>query len=320
MRCKFIEFSIRKCIVLFACSALTACDAGRTDNSDNSLASMSVRLPQTLRQIQSIDLNQVIVTVRLAGNGIPVRGSNGNWIISVNRLDYTGVSTLTVEYSLQLSGSSQLVTLATYSGSVTMTESASIDPVGSFIYSYDSDGDGYTNFAELSNIPSSDPTNASNTPASVAGSNDSETVGATNCPFLRGGSNDLSAIAGLYDASSAEGDDISYFEIKSNGEIVDYDYEQDNFGSGENCYSISAGEGTVEATVRDEYTYVSYIDPELDCTILSQRVFMTRTASGLSWSRFDVSDDDEDGDTAELIASEHPFVTGISTSDLNSCN
>ena len=147
-------------------------------------------------------------------------------------------------------------------------------------------------------------------------------VGDANCPALVGSGN-VAAIAGLFDLTDVDpqfGEDIFYSSIDSAGNLVSYDYQQDEFDQGDNCYVISQGDAVLSSAGGNLYTNQYYDDPDFNCDVSSEEFSIVRANGGITVSYVDEFDDDGDGDTTETITEFFPELTGVSTQSFNACN
>lgn len=153
------------------------------------------------------------------------------------------------------------------------------------------------------------------------GDTGNETVGPANCPPLTGSGN-VSPIAGLYDLSNdfGGGTDIIYLQISASGNLISYDYAQDDSEQGDNCYFIFSGEAALTATGGATYSSTFYDEPELNCdTVTIDGYIVTRSDSTLTIDGPDVDDEDNDGDTTDREIVTYPVLNGLSTQDFNEC-
>lgn len=130
------------------------------------------------------------------------------------------------------------------------------------------------------------------------------------------GGGDLSSISGLWDYSYIHpvfGEDILYFEILPSGELYDYDYQQDEFDGGDNCYFID-GPQTIDALGDNEY-YIAYPDEQDDGAVVT----LIRDGNTLLISYIDTFDDDDDGDITEILTDSAVLISGISSASFNEC-
>ncbi len=137
------------------------------------------------------------------------------------------------------------------------------------------------------------------------------------------GSGNFAAIAGLYDATEEDdllGTDIFYVEITQAGSIIGYDYQQDEFDDGDNCYIIDSGTSVLRQTATSTYTNVYYEDTEFNCdTLTEEGIIITRSGSTLTSESADRGDLDNDGDTTERVVETLQVLTGLSSTDFNAC-
>jgi hypothetical protein len=122
-------------------------------------------------------------------------------------------------------------------------------------------------------------------------------------------------IAGFWDNStldSAGQEDIIYVEISPDGQVTEYDYDQDAFGAGQNCYYVTQSQLTALGDNRYQQT---------DPTDGSVEEF-TAISSGdvLTVTYVDVEDDNNNGQTTDLITESYPAVVGTTAIDLTPCD
>jgi len=146
------------------------------------------------------------------------------------------------------------------------------------------------------------------------------TIGDASCPLLTT-TGDATDIAGVYDLTddTLDGEDIYYLEINDNGSTVLYNYEQDDIGTGENCYSISPGTGAFSAQGNNEFMFTHYTNPDENCDSVTQTVTIIRSDSELTITSVDIDDEDNDGDTTDTVDEVIPAAVGISSESFNSC-
>jgi len=150
------------------------------------------------------------------------------------------------------------------------------------------------------------------------------TVGAAGCAALSA-TGDSSSIAGLYDLTkTTDGiQDVAYMTIAENGSITFYDYQQDDKDQGDNCYNITSGVAVVSAKENDQFVRTSYIDADANCEILTEEGTIVLNESEietvLSSTFPDLDDEDNDGDTSDLITEILPVRTDISSESFNRC-
>ena len=156
----------------------------------------------------------------------------------------------------------------------------------------------------------------------ISGGTSSPTiVGAANCAALSA-SGSSANIAGLYDITETVVDgvvDVAYLEISNNGTLTFYDYQQDDFGQGDNCYEISLGDSVISPLGNDEYVNSYYDDADVDCEISTEQATVIRTETELTATYIDTEDEDQDGDTTDLVSDVLPVVTNFTTESFNRC-
>ena len=147
------------------------------------------------------------------------------------------------------------------------------------------------------------------------------TVGTQNCPPLLG-IRSIGAVAGLWDTTEISNglQNIGFTQIGENGDITFFDFQQDDIGTGENCYAIVAGTSVIEQLANLTFINTFYSDPDTSCDVLTDSLELTFDANGsLEITSVDESDEDNDGDTNELITRTFPEVLGTSVTDLIAC-
>ena len=115
-------------------------------------------------------------------------------------------------------------------------------------------------------------------------------------------------LAGLYDASirRPRGLDVRYVLIDLGGALVVYDYDQDPYGTGLNCYRA----GVPQRLVRDRGD---------DYLLDGRSVRIARETLGIGFGYTDTLDDDRDGDFTDFVYYRYPLLSGLSALDLNLC-
>ena len=119
---------------------------------------------------------------------------------------------------------------------------------------------------------------------------------------------DARNVAGLYDASVRRplGLDVRYLLITVNDTVVVYDYDQDAYGTGLNCYRAGAP--------------VPFVRDRGDDYLLDGRsVRVARDTLGIGFGFTDTLDDDRDGDFTDFVYYRYPLLSGLSVLDLNRC-
>lgn len=119
-----------------------------------------------------------------------------------------------------------------------------------------------------------------------------------------GGPSNLASLVGLYDDSYDFGDgtvDVWYFEIRADGSLVDYDYQQDSFDQGDNCYFIYR-DLILSPLGGDEYLVHEIGSPETGETWTITRSGNVLRATGSAGILF-----------------ENTVIEGISTDSFNEC-
>ena len=122
----------------------------------------------------------------------------------------------------------------------------------------------------------------------------------------------IAALAGLYDLTvTIDGEtDVGYVELRADSTLVRHDYQQDDVGSGANCW-IRTGPVRVMALGADRYAVDLPGDP--------QELTLARGAGGglyIAEERFDTVNGFAQTIT---VAEEYPLVTGVSPEDLSPC-
>jgi len=147
------------------------------------------------------------------------------------------------------------------------------------------------------------------------------TVGTQNCPPLLG-IRSIGAVAGLWDTSETSNglQDIALTQIGENGDVTFFDFQQDDIGNGDNCYVIVAGTSVIEQLADLTFINTFYNDPDTSCDVLTDSLEITFDADGsLAFTSIDQFDNDNDGDTNESITRTFPEISGVSATDLISC-
>ena len=126
------------------------------------------------------------------------------------------------------------------------------------------------------------------------------------------GGSGLAALAGLYDLTvTIDGEtDVGYLEIRPDATLVRYDYQQDDFGSGANCWVVS---GPIRTTALGDGRYAVALGGET-----GELTLLPGDAGGLyvAEERFETINGFPQTVT---VAEEYPRVTGLSTADLAPC-
>ncbi len=147
------------------------------------------------------------------------------------------------------------------------------------------------------------------------------TVGAQNCPPLLGIRN-IGAVAGLWDTTEVTNglQNIGLTQIGENGDITFFDFQQDDIGNGDNCYVVVAGTSVIEQLADMSFINTFYSDTDTSCDVLTDSLELTFTANGsLEITSTDETDEDNDGNTNELITRTFPEILGVSATDLIAC-
>ncbi len=121
---------------------------------------------------------------------------------------------------------------------------------------------------------------------------------------------DISAIAGLWDATTSDRNDVVYWNFAANGVLTRYDYQQDNAptATGENCYIVSDSV-TVTPEGGDDY---SIFDVAVTAVVSGESLELT-------FLEADKNDLDENGDTEEMPVLTLARLNSPVLEDLNSC-
>ena len=117
------------------------------------------------------------------------------------------------------------------------------------------------------------------------------------------------AVAGLYDASYEEFDeiDVLYVDVAADGAWTEYDYEGDGFDGGENCYAVA--DYRVEPLQGDRYRIV-----RADGSGRDREAVLVRAGGFLR-----VTFADAGGDIDNSVDEFWPVLEGLSTVDLEPC-
>ena len=148
------------------------------------------------------------------------------------------------------------------------------------------------------------------------------TVGLAKCSALFANGGSSASIAGLYNVSDTFEPnlvDVAYLEISNNGTMTLYDYQQDDFDEGDNCYIIESGVSVLSPLEKNEFVSTLYIDEDENCDIITEQATIIRTETELTATFVDTDDEDDDGDTTELISDVLPVATGLTTESFNHC-
>ena len=115
-------------------------------------------------------------------------------------------------------------------------------------------------------------------------------------------------LAGLYDGSIARplGRDVRYVLITPEATLVVYDYAQDPYGTGANCFVVGPALPLVHRG-GDDYL------------LGGRAVRLARETLGIGFGSPDALDEDGDGDFTEFVYRRFPRVTGLAAADLNAC-
>lgn len=114
-------------------------------------------------------------------------------------------------------------------------------------------------------------------------------------------------IVGLWDRSeSVEGaSEVLYTYIGAEGTIYNYDFQQDEFGNGDNCFLLSSGFITRVAVASSDYDVV--IEDDIDSVGISERLTIVQQGSNLLVKR------------ANSIEEIWPLLVGVDRADLLLC-
>lgn len=122
---------------------------------------------------------------------------------------------------------------------------------------------------------------------------------------------DNTLISGLWDISLEFQDDTvdeRSIDIPEYGEYLTfYDYEGDQFGTGQNCHTRVI---FTLIHVRDTGYLVNGDDPV---------AFKRSSKSILTQVNIDTTDEDGDGDTTDAFVQNWPLISGLSSTDYNIC-
>lgn len=120
---------------------------------------------------------------------------------------------------------------------------------------------------------------------------------------------DTSSIAGLWDLTEVDpefGEDIFYLRILTDTKTIIYDYQQDEFDAGDNCYIIDSDVWTLTPIGGNQYLS-EFVDFPED----TQTVTITRSGDVLTVSYTDDLDENENGNITEVLTFTYPLLTGV---------
>lgn len=173
--CQILRQSARSCWP-FALLALSACGGDSASPMEQEVALLTLTVPPAPMQTRAIDVTNVSVEVAINGASAieAQRSEDGSWSVPrLRRADYDQAANQTViVWSERVGGVSLLLAEfgGTFSlGDSTAVDAAIVDPVGTYISEgasrFDVDSDGFSNLAERTAIPPSDPFLQSSVPA-----------------------------------------------------------------------------------------------------------------------------------------------------------
>lgn len=121
---------------------------------------------------------------------------------------------------------------------------------------------------------------------------------------------DITTIAGLWDGTTSDGNDVVYWNFAANGVLTRHDYQQDSgaVASGENCYAVG-DPITVTPEGGDDY---SIFDVAVTAAVTDESLTVT-------FLEADKNDLDEDGDTNETPVLTWTRLNTPVLEDLNNC-
>jgi len=126
------------------------------------------------------------------------------------------------------------------------------------------------------------------------------------------GGGDTTAIAGLWDGTTTQGEvsDVVYWNLTDTGILTRYDYQQDGAptATNENCYSVG---NPISVFPEDDNSY-SIFNVETTTVVSDDTLTITFMAA-------DQNDLDNDGDTSEIPTLSWPLLTTPTIEDLNIC-
>ncbi len=116
------------------------------------------------------------------------------------------------------------------------------------------------------------------------------------------------SIAGLWDVTEVDpdfGEDIFYLRILADGTVISYDYQQDEYDAGDNCYIIGTDQ-TLTPIGGDQYRseFTGFPDEAETLTI-------TRSGNLLTVSYVDTFDENNNGNVTEMLTFTYPLLTGV---------
>ena len=147
------------------------------------------------------------------------------------------------------------------------------------------------------------------------------TVGTQNCQPLTGDGN-VGEIAGLWDTTEVVNgfQDIALTQIRENGEISFFDFQQDDIGNGDNCYVIVTGTSVLDQVSDSEFVNFFYSNLDISCELQADELDLSINADGsLDISSIEEFNGDNDGNTDEITAQTFPRINGVSVTDLIAC-
>lgn len=121
---------------------------------------------------------------------------------------------------------------------------------------------------------------------------------------------DITTIAGLWDGTTSDGNDVVYWYFATNGVLTRYDYQQDSgsAASGENCYVVG-----------DPITVTPESGNDYSIFDVAVTAVVTDESLNIMFLEADKNDLDEDGDTDETPVLTWTRLNTPVLEDLNNC-
>ena len=122
------------------------------------------------------------------------------------------------------------------------------------------------------------------------------------------GDSSSDSIAGLWNVTDVDpdfGEDIAYVRIFSDGKVIFYDYQQDEFDAGDNCYLID-NDQTLTPIGGNQYRSEIAGFPAF-----TQTWTITRSGDVLTVSYVDIFDENDNGNLTEILTFNYPMLTGV---------
>ncbi len=123
-----------------------------------------------------------------------------------------------------------------------------------------------------------------------------------------GGDSSSDSITGLWNVTEVDpdfGEDIGYIRIFTDGRVIYYDYQQDEYDAGDNCYLID-NDQTLTPIGGNQYRSEIAGFPAF-----TQTMTITRSGNVLTVSYADTFDINDNGDFTEILNFSYPMLTGV---------